>query len=47
MWTWFKKFLTKKPKHEFSEKQLDQMSKGDRKILQSQGRIKSIYKPYN
>ena len=37
MWTWFKKFLTKKPKHEFSEKQLDQMSKGDRKILQSQG----------
>jgi hypothetical protein len=44
MWKWIKNLFTKN-----TEKDTDysKMTKGDRKKLKAQGKIKSIYKPYN
>ena len=54
MWNWIKKIINKKindvEKKELNnkiEQNYSKMSKGDLKKLQSQGVIKSIYKPYN
>ena len=57
IWNWiknlFKPMEQKDPheemfeKDEYSVEQLQQMTKGDLKKLRAQGKIKSIYFPYN
>ena len=52
MWNWIKNLFTKnieKDPHLELYEDLDysKMTKGDRKKLKAQGKIKSIYKPYN
>ncbi len=44
MWKWIKKLFKKK--NPISDDTLDKMSKGDRRKLKTEGKIKSIYKPY-
>ena len=54
MWNWIKKIINKKinvvERKELNnkiEQNYSKMSKGDLKKLQAQGKIKSIYFPYN
>ncbi len=49
MWKWFKKWFVKKPLILNKEVEIDysKLTKGDLKKLVAQGKIKSIYKPYN
>ena len=54
MWNWIKKIINKKindnERKELTKKieqKYSKLSKGDLKKLKAQGKIKSIYKPYN
>jgi len=45
MFKWIKKLFT--PKKQIEKIDYSKLTKGDRKKLVAQGKIKSIYKPYN
>ena len=48
MWKWIKKlFRTWNLKKQITTPNYDTMTKGDLRKLKEQGKIKSIYKPYN